>query len=156
VFDIILSEDEKYKFFYIGMKMKTRKSFAHIDTLCCIYPCRHYGDGITDIIYDDRYECPDHDTSEDKYDDIYTKEAYPCWDTMRFSFFDERIDEYSDKSCYHQHEDKRRKRIEHEDECSYQEKDEYFSRPKSEFCMHRKNMMIVLLYEKSSYFNEDL
>lgn len=104
MFDIVLTEHEKYDFFYIWMKVKSRNPLSYIYALCTINPIDHYSRSICHIVDDNRYERPDDDTPEEKNDNIYSDDCHPCWDVMFFSLVCERIDEDSEKSWYHEHQ----------------------------------------------------
>jgi hypothetical protein len=104
VFDVTLSEYEEYSFLDIGVELESSNSLSEIDCLCRICPVDDDIDRVGYIIHDDRYESPDNDTPEDKYDDINPNYWDPRGDIVPFSYFGERIDQYRDKSRYHEHE----------------------------------------------------
>ncbi len=143
--DIGFPEEKEYAPFYIGMEVKPMYSFVRVDFFCFERPVTYGIDHITDVVYYDRYECADHDTSEEEYDKKYNCESEPSRYTVFFSeiyewIYHDRKEESNDNDKYDISES-----VEKVTEKTYSEKYEDFFGPKREFLIHKKKIILSII-----------
>lgn len=104
VFDIVLTQDEEDDFLDIWMKIKSMNTITEIYSLRAIDPIDDYSCSISDVLDDNRYECPDNNTTKEKYNYIYPYECHPRWYSVFFTDINQGIHNHGDKSCYYENE----------------------------------------------------
>ena len=140
VLDILLAEHEEHNPLDIWVKMESSDPISEIYWLGTVDPIDDEGRSLSDIVDHDRYECTDHYTPEEEYDDIDSYECEPWWESISFSEVDEGIHDDREESC---HQDKCDNRWEHpediESSCDREEDEDFFG-PEDEFACHSREM----------------
>ena len=141
--DILLTEYEEDDSLDVWVKIEPSDAIPEIHWLSTIDPVDDDCSSISDVVDHDRYERPDHHTSEKEHDDIDSYECQPWWGSVAFSEVDEGIHDNREESCY---QDERDNRWEHPEDiksgCDYED-DEDLLGPEDEFACHSGEVVSI-------------